>query len=262
MTGLARKLFYFWRVLATGIAFATFMIGGLFMALTFFPVARIWPGTPEEKGTRIRGMIQFSFYSFIRFMASLGIMGMAKVEGLENIRRAGPCLVIANHPTLIDVVLLVSLIKDCNCVVKRALWMHPFMGPVIRGANYIPNDNGPELVQSCQAGFKEGRPLIIFPEGTRSPENDLHTFNRGATQIALRANVPVVRAVITCTPPTLMSHQRWYHIPSRPFQLTLKFHPAMTVPEEILQKEELPQQVRALTRHFEAFYRKELSLER
>src|SRR4051812_11200348 len=144
MSRIAQKFFHLWRIIATGIAFATFMTGGLVMALTIFPIARIWPGSAEVKGTRIRRLIQWSFVAFIRFMASLGIMGMPKVGGLEELRKGGPCLVIANHPTLIDVVLLVSLIKDCNCVVKRALWMHPFLGPVIRGAEYIPNDNGPE----------------------------------------------------------------------------------------------------------------------
>src|SRR5205085_767745 len=161
-------------------------------------------------------------------------MRTPKIEGLDNIRKAGTCLVIANHPTLIDVVLLVSLIRDCNCLVKQALWKHPFLGPVVRGAGYIPNDDGPRLIQSCEEGFKQDKPLIIFPEGTRSPENGMHPFNRGATQIALRAGVPIVSAIITCRPPTLMKHQRWYQVPEYPFQISLKFHPMMTVPEEIL----------------------------
>lgn len=248
-----------WRIIATGIAFASFMIGGLVMTLTAFPLAWAWPGLREIKERRIGQLIQISFFTFLKFLAFLGVMRPPRVEGLENLTKAGPCLVIANHPTLIDVVLLLSLVRNGNCVVKRALWDHFFLGGVVRATGYIPNDNGPGLIERCDAGFRQGRPLIIFPEGTRSPENGLYPFNRGAVQIALRTGVPLVPAFITCFPPTLMKHQRWYEVPERAVQLTLRFHPRMVLPDEILQKRELPQQVRALTRHCEAFFRREMS---
>jgi 1-acyl-sn-glycerol-3-phosphate acyltransferase len=247
-----------WRVIATGIAFATFMIVGLLMTLTVFPLMRMWPGSREVKGRRIRRLVQLSFVAFVRWLTFLGIMYRPKVAGLENVASTGPCLIIANHPTLIDVVLLVSLIRDCNCVVKHALWKHFFLGGVVRAAEYIPNIDGPQLIESCQKGFKQGRPLIIFPEGTRSPENGMHPFSRGAAQIALRAGVPVISAVIVSSPPTLMKHQRWHEVPARAFQLTLRFHPVAVVPAEILNKKELPQRVRALTNHFETFFRHEM----
>ncbi len=258
MPAPAFSLSRIWRILATGIAFATFMLGGLALALTAFPLLRLWPGTDEAKGRRIRQLIRISFAAFLKFTTGLGIMGAPQVEGVARVLKAGPCLIIANHPTLIDVVLLVSLVQDGNCVVKRALWDHFFLGGVVRAAEYIPNDDGPRLLEGCKEGFRKGRPLLIFPEGTRSPENGLHPFNRGAAQIALRAGVPIVPAVITCTPPTLMKHRRWYEVPERAFQLTLKFHPGMGLPDEVLQKPELPQQVRALTRHCEAFFRREV----
>lgn len=228
------------------------------MALTLFPLVRVWPGSKEAKGRRIRRLVQLSFVVFVRWMTFLRVMHRPKIEGLENVVKTGPCLIIANHPTLIDVVLLVSLIRDCNCVVKRALWEHFFLGGVVRAAEYIPNDEGPQLIESCRVGFKQGRPLIIFPEGTRSPENGLHSFSRGAAQFALRAGVPVIPAVIVSAPPTLMKHQSWHEVPLRAFQMTLRFHPVAAVPREVLAKEELPQQVRALTRHFEEFFRKKM----
>jgi 1-acyl-sn-glycerol-3-phosphate acyltransferase len=258
MSCLASRLFRYWRVLGTGISFATFMAGGLLMTLTVFPLVRVWPGSREAKGRRIRRLVQLSFVGFVRWMTFLGIMHRPKIEGLENVVKTGACLIIANHPTLIDVVLLVSLVRDCNCVVKRALWEHFFLGGVVRAAEYIPNDDGPQLIESCREGFQRGRPLIIFPEGTRSPENGLHPFSRGAAQFALRADVPVVPAVIVSAPPTLMKHQRWHEVPARAFQLTLRFHPVAVVPTEILEREELPQRVRALTRHFEEFFRKKM----
>lgn len=231
------------------------------MTITVFPLVRMWPGSPQAKGRRIRRLIQISFAAFLRYMQLVGVMRRPVVVGLANLRQAGPCLIVANHPTLIDVVLLVSLIPDCNCVVKHTLWKHFFLGRVVSAAGYIPNHDGPQLIKECEEGFKLGKPLLLFPEGTRSSANAMHPFNRGAAQIALRTSMPVVPAVLTCSPPTLMKHQRWYEVPSGIFQLTLKFHPAMELPADVLGKEDLPLQVRALTRHMEAFFRKEMPVQ-
>ena len=248
-------------MIITGIAFATFMTGGLLMTMTVFPLARIWPGSSEVKGRRIRRLVQLSFVAFVHWLRFLGVMHRPKITGLENVTGTGKCLIIANHPTLLDVVLLVSLIRDCNCVVKHSLWKHFWLGGVVRAAEYIPNFDGPQLIEGCQSGFRHGQPLIIFPEGTRSPENALHPFSRGAAQIALRAGVPVICAVFGCSPPTLMKHQRWHEVPTRAFQITLRFHPVADLPAKILEKPELPQRVRALTRHFEMFFRNEMAVE-
>ena len=259
---LASKIFRAWRVVATGSAFAYFMLGGLVLALIGFPLLRLWPGTHEVKGRRIRRLIQRTFRGFLRYMHFVGIMKVPDVKGAEHLQNAGGSLIVASHPTLIDVVLLVSLIQDCNCVVKRKLWDHFFIGPVVRGAEYIPNDDGPDMMRTCAEGFRQGRPLLIFPEGTRSPENGMHPFNRSAAQMALRLGVPMVPAVLTCAPPTLMKHQRWHEVPERRFQLTLNVHPPMEIPAEVLEKKELPLQVRALTRYMEAFFRTETDLQR
>ena len=232
------------------------------MTLTLFPLARIWPGSSKVKGRRIRRLVQLSFVAFVRWLRFSGVMHSPRVSGLKNVAGTGKCLIIANHPTLLDVVLLVSLIRDCNCVVKHSLWKHFWLGGVVRAAEYIPNVDGPQLIESCQSGFKQGQPLIIFPEGTRSPENGLHPFSRGAAQIALRAGVPVIYAVVGCSPPTLMKSQRWYEVPTRAFQLTLRFYPVAGVPPKILEKPELPQRVRALTSVFEMFFRHETAMAR
>src|SRR5579862_8200105 len=113
---MALKLSRLHRVVGTGISFATFMVGGLLIAAFVFPLVRIWPSSPQVKGRRLRWLLQLSFIAFVRWMTFLGVMSKAKVHGIECLARETPCLIIANHPTLIDVVLLVSLIPDCNCV--------------------------------------------------------------------------------------------------------------------------------------------------
>ena len=64
-------------------------------------------------------------------------------------------------------------------------------------------------------------PVLIFPEGTRSPEGGLRTFKRGAFEIACRANVPVLPLLIKCNPPALGKGRPWYDIPRRTARFTM-----------------------------------------
>jgi 1-acyl-sn-glycerol-3-phosphate acyltransferase len=59
----------------------------------------------------------------------------------------------------------------------------------------------------------DGQSVLVFPEGTRSPEQGLHELQRGAFEIARRTGVPVVPILITAAPPWLMKHQPWWAVP-------------------------------------------------
>lgn len=256
--GIGHKLFRQWRIYATGLAFLTFMMGSVVLTLTAFPVIRLLPIALECKRRKILLLIHKSFKIFMSYMLFLKIIETFETEGLEDINPYRSYIFIANHPTLIDVIALMSCIPICNCIVKKSLWEHTYFGSIIRAAGYIVNDHAAQLIADCDKSFKAGCSLIIFPEGTRSPAYGLHTFNRGAAQIVLRTGLPIVLVVIMCDPPTLLKGQRWYDIPDRPVRLKLHFHPLTTLPKEGQEKQSLPLQVRALTQYFEDFFRERL----
>ncbi len=137
------SLNYYWRVFATGLSFSVFGIGGLILTLFFFPLLNLIPGSRQKKILRARWLVHKSFYQFIRMVVGLGIMSY-EVKGLERLNRPG-LLILANHPTLIDVVLLISFIKNANCIVKDALLHNPFTWGPIYGSNTISNANGVRL---------------------------------------------------------------------------------------------------------------------
>ena len=112
-----RALYHVWRIIISGISFIVFMGLALLFALVVFPSVRIFSRTNDIKGRRIRGLIHFMFAQYIKFWIFIGVMRPPKVTGKEMLDAAGPCIVVANHPTLIDAVLLGSLIPDFNCVV-------------------------------------------------------------------------------------------------------------------------------------------------
>nr|WP_241882207.1 lysophospholipid acyltransferase family protein [Stenotrophomonas maltophilia] len=175
---------------------------------------------PLARRRRARRLVQLAFAGQLRLMRSLGVM-TCEIEGRERLQRDG-LLVLANHPTLIDVVCLVSLLPNADCVVKRAVASSPFMRGAVRAAGYIANDDGPGLVDDCVKAVRAGGSLVIFPEGTRSVPGQPLRLQRGAANIAVRGRLDITPVRITCTPPTLAKGQKWYRIPSRCFHVRLQ----------------------------------------
>lgn len=215
------KTFYFWRLLATGWCFLSFSLGGLLLAVFVFPIFNLLNFFTRDHDAchkRAQVVIHRVFWFFMRQMEVLGIMKM-EVIGVEKLMTDRPKLILANHPTLVDVVMLISLLRHTNCVVKKALFRDPFLGGVVKAAGYINNDGTDAVIDTCVAALKNGDNLVIFPEGTRSVPGKAMKFQRGAAHIAARAGVDVVPVTITCDPPTLSKADKWYHIPQRPFHL-------------------------------------------
>jgi 1-acyl-sn-glycerol-3-phosphate acyltransferase len=209
---------YLWRTVRTGLGFGIFGIGALVVALGIFPLVRWLPGDADRHAQWI---VHLTFRSWIWFATGLGLLRVQWYNA-ERFRSALPCVVVANHPTLIDIVLLIALLPQADCVVKSAAWRNPFLRRVVAGAGYIRNDGGATLVETCAARVRQGRWLVLLPEGTRSPAHRLAPFHRGAAHVAVRSGAPLLPVVITCDPPTLMKGEKWYHVPDRTVQFTVQ----------------------------------------
>jgi 1-acyl-sn-glycerol-3-phosphate acyltransferase len=184
-----RKLNYLWRLFATAISFCVFGLGGLLLWLLVFPVLSALPSSRAQQISRGQKVVHYSFYVFIGLMHRMGVMTY-EIIGLEKLNRSGQ-LILANHPTLVDIVFLISRVKQASCIVKDALWHNPFTrGPIVN-AGYISNGDPEQMIATCVDWLQTGGTLIIFPEGTRSDPSKPYTFQRGAAAIALQANTIV-----------------------------------------------------------------------
>ena len=96
-----------WRVVATALCFSLFGLGGLVLRFVAFPL--LWLTVRQAPRRRVlsRALIRWAMAQFVRVLCALGIMTL-EVRGAERLDRRG-ALVLANHPTLIDVVLLMAL---------------------------------------------------------------------------------------------------------------------------------------------------------
>lgn len=197
----------------------SFSLGALLLSLLVFPFLFLLPAKTRPKTAR--RIICHSFRLFLWLMQRLGLLKVDITDQEKLVSHHG-CLVLANHPTLIDVIALIALMPDANCVVKQALWQHFFIGSVVKAANYISNDDPETLVAQCADDIAQGTPLIIFPEGTRSTPGRPLKFRRGAAYIAMHGKLPVIPVLIRCTPPTLTKGEKWYKIPPRKVLLQIR----------------------------------------
>ncbi len=248
---------YYWRLTATGGCFAAFGFGGLALSTLVFPVLLLTPR--HSRARRARWIIHKAFGLFMAMMQALGIMRF-EVHGAERLRSCRNTLVLANHPTLIDVVALISLMPVASCVVKQALWRNPFLGGVVRAAAYISNSEGESLVDDCAADLAAGNPLVIFPEGTRTQPGQALHFLRGAAYIALKSGMPILPVLIDCHPTTLTKREKWYHIPPRPFHLRIRVLAAFDASAGAVQGEAPALAARRLTHALENHFTKELAV--
>lgn len=212
------RLSWGWMIART--AFGYLVLGGACLWLTFLlPLLGLAPGARERKQLRAQSVIHAHIRGWFRLLHLLGILRI-RSRGAERLRQPG-ILVVANHPTLLDALVLMSLMPQADCVVKQRYYEMFLLGGPARAAGYIPSRSGPEVVADCVERLERGRSLIIFPEGTRSPLGGLAPFQRGAAHIALRSGRGPLPVAITCNPATLYHGQPWWDVPERRFDLDL-----------------------------------------
>jgi 1-acyl-sn-glycerol-3-phosphate acyltransferase len=206
---------YLWRLIGTGFAFATFFGGGLLLAVTVFPLIALVERNPDRRVRATQAVIHHAFRFFVGMLEAFGIIRL-EVRQLQALRDGGGRLIIANHPTLLDVVILMSLIPHAQCIVKAELWRNRYLGGVVRWAGYIRNDLEPEaLLDACRVAMAAGKDLIIFPEGTRSRPGESLQFRRGFANIALLAEAQIQLVTIDCRPIMLSKGDPWWKIPAK-----------------------------------------------
>ncbi len=240
-----------WRIPFTGLGFVIFGAGGLALSLTVFPLLYLTPMQSQVRHRLTRRLISRLFWFYLQLLRGLGLITW-ELHEVERLRDPNQ-LIVANHPTLLDVVFLIGLSDGANCVIKGALWRNPFTTLTVRAANYIRNDD-PRLFQRCVDALAHGDTLIVFPEGTRSRPGEPLSFQRGPANIALSAGRDFTPVLITCEPPMLLKGQPWYRVPERRGHLTLRGLPTFAVADYLLEGQMQSTAARHLTRDLKAYF--------
>lgn len=172
--------------------------GGLLLSLVWFNLLLIVQRDRAKRRRLARRSIAASFRFFLAIARGTGVLDY-RINNLDALRNDRGCLVIANHPTLIDYVIPASVMPETDCLVKSALLHNPFVSGVIRAADYLINSEAGTLLNASQQRLAQGDTLLIFPEGTRTQFGEAISLQRGAANIAVRCNSDLRVVLIHCS---------------------------------------------------------------
>jgi 1-acyl-sn-glycerol-3-phosphate acyltransferase len=253
------KLFYYvWRLIATGIAFFIFGVGGVFLTLSVFPVIALAISDEQKRREKVQGLIHSSFRLFVRGLLAFGLIDL-NISGRERLLRCQGQLIVCNHPTLLDVVLLIALMPKVQCIIKHQLWDHWFLGGVVRAAGYIRNDgDAGKLIANCSSILGLGENIIFFPEGTRTVPGKSLKLKRGFAHIAMFSECNIQLIVITCRPTTLIKGDKWYEIPKEKVKFDIFIDECLDI-SPYLEKKSQAKVVRKLTGYLEEYFYKKIN---
>jgi 1-acyl-sn-glycerol-3-phosphate acyltransferase len=134
-----------------------------------------------------------------------------KVFGREKLPWKGPAVLVANHESLGDILVLFGLYRPFKWVSKRSVFTVPFIGWNMWLNRYVGLVRGNkasilEMIRTCERWLERGVPVLLFPEGTRSPDGQVKAFKDGAFHLAVSKACPVFPIVLTGTRRTLPKH--------------------------------------------------------
>ncbi len=167
------------------------------MGLAWTPPALLLSALLPERAARAvgRAVVRRGFHAYLGMLRRLGACRFELSE-LDSLQGQGPMILAPNHPSLIDAVLVLSRLQGPACVMKAGLLGNPVLGAGARLAGYIPNDNLRSMIDRAVAELREGRSLLLFPEGTRSSAHPVGPMRGIVGLIARQARVPVQTVLI------------------------------------------------------------------
>jgi len=134
-----------------------------------------------------------------------------KIEGREKALNGSTYIIISNHQSILDIMLIHCLWYRFKWISKIENMKLPVLGWYLRMADYITVDRGnkeskEEMLEKCYRCLKRGTSIMIFPEGTRSLDKEIAFFKRGAFQLAINAEKPILPILIDGTGGILPKH--------------------------------------------------------
>ncbi|HEX7686561.1 MAG TPA: lysophospholipid acyltransferase family protein [Burkholderiaceae bacterium] len=190
----------------------------------------LYPLLPRERGKAIGRAGIARGYAF--FWRLAGWSGMLRIESqaLDALRDERGLIVVANHPSMLDALILIARLPRGACIMKAELQRNVFLGAGARLARYIRNDSPRKLVKLAVQDLKSGGQLVLFPEGTRTTGPSVDRFCPGATTIAKLAGAPIQTVFIETDSPYLRKGWPIWRLPPLPMvyrvRLGRRYQPA------------------------------------
>lgn len=177
---------------------------------------------PPAAGRRIgRAAIAYGYRLYWALIRPLGMLRL-EADALDALRDEPGLLIVANHPSLLDAMMLVARLPRSACVMKSSLMRNPFLAAGALLARYIPNDSAHVMIRRAVADLRAGGQLVMFPEGTRTTRAPLNGFQPGFAVIAKHAQAPVQTLFIDTSSPYLGKGWPLWRLPPLPIVFSVR----------------------------------------
>jgi 1-acyl-sn-glycerol-3-phosphate acyltransferase len=192
-----RKIIYDFTITVT--LSVCYVMGFLIFFFPFYLLtALFFPARREETFQRLNRRLHRLFFSLVRVLVP-----HVRWHISEEVRALRSGMIIANHLSLLDPILFVSLFEKQKTIVKSDYFRFPVFGWVLRGSGYIPSTaeglftvNMIDQIKNMKDYLAAGGNLFIFPEGTRSRNGRIGPFDSGAFKIARLCQATPIHVVL------------------------------------------------------------------
>lgn len=199
------------RVVAYALIFPVFLLGAALFSLS--ALVRSWRADDRIKRRKTQEAAHRGTRLLFLILNKTGLLSIRTCGFDKSLFVKEPCVLVANHPSMLDAMLFLSITPHAVCVMKSTLLRLPIIGTFARRAGYIPYGEASELLRRAREAVGEGSSVVIFPEGTRSPQRGVGGFQRGAARIALEAEVPLEAFRLDMNPVVLGRGLPWWSPP-------------------------------------------------
>ena len=182
----------------------------------------LYPLLPRATGRRLgRAAISRGYKGYWRFTRAFGLLRL-QAEALHVLRDEPGVIIIANHPSLLDAMMIMAQLPRSACVMKASLMRNPFLAAGALLARYIPNDSAHGMVRQAVSDLREGGQLVMFPEGTRTTRAPINPFHPGFALIAKHAKAPIQTVFIDTQSPYVGKGWPPWRLPPLPIEFSVR----------------------------------------
>jgi 1-acyl-sn-glycerol-3-phosphate acyltransferase len=151
-------------------------------------------------------------------------LGLMRIDytALDVLDRDGGLIIAANHPTMLDALLVIARVPRGICIMRASLMRNPFIGGAALLARYIRNHPPLYVLRACISNLQAGGQLVLFPEGTRTISVPINRLRPGLTLIAKLAHVPIQTVLIESGSPYLRKGWPIWRAPQFPIDIRVR----------------------------------------
>ncbi len=216
------------RALGTGFFFSFFGIGALMIGTICFPFIDLFCKKPRPKKNIIKLNLVRQTWRFFLYLLSITHLAKLRLENFPS-TPVKSSIIIANHPSLLDVVFMISTFKNSSCIIKSSLRKNIFLYFLIKDI-YIFNDDPLEtIIDKSRVLLENEANIIVFPEGTRTIPGNPTRLHKSFILIAHKTSHNILPVHISQSFPVLHKHQPWYDVGDRCVVYNLKVLPYINV---------------------------------